>query len=35
MTHATQNRSLDRRDEMILALFATLVPLLALAAISF
>jgi hypothetical protein len=34
MTQLAQNRSLDRRDEMILVLLATLVPMLTLAAIS-
>jgi len=34
MTHTTENRPLDSRDEMILMLLAALIQALALAAIS-
>lgn len=35
MAYATENRSLDQREEIILILLATLIPLLALATMSF
>jgi len=35
MAYTTETRPLDRRDEIILSVLATLVPLLTLAGISF